>query len=123
MKSQNYTVPMIIGLVQYRSKVAEQTYYTADLVASEMIMDLDVVLHRANLTAKQQFILDNYWGLGYTQEEVARMMSITQQMVEKHCRAIKKKIKAVLTSMGEIPAETDKVAVIATSGFSGVCCG
>lgn len=98
----DYTVPFMVSLIQNSRKIGEQRFYKADLSASDLLMDLDIVLDRASLTDKQRYILENYWIAGYTQEEVAKTLGITQQMVEKHCRAVKKKIRKILKGMGEV---------------------
>lgn len=102
MKIRNYSVPFIVTLIQNRDKISEQRFYKADLTACDMLMDMEVIIERASLTAKQRYILENCWVNGYTQEEVAKTLGITQQMCEKHSRAIKKKIKKVLKEMGEL---------------------
>lgn len=105
MKARNYTVPFIVSLIQNRDKISEQRFYKADLSACDMLMDMEMIIERANLTDKQRFILENCWVKGYTQEEVAQKMGITQQMCEKHSRAIKKKIRRILQEMGELSHE------------------
>ena len=102
MRASNYTVPFIISLIQNKLKIGESRFFKADLSASDMLLDLDYILEKSNLTDKQKYILDNYWIAGYTQDEVAKQLGITQQMVEKHSRAIKKKVQKILLDMGEI---------------------
>lgn len=102
MKKTRYTVQYIVTLTQNLHKVSEQRFYKADLAASVLLMDLELILGRAKLTEKQEYILRKYWIEGYTQEEVACSLGITQQMCEKHSRAIKKKLSKVLKNMGEI---------------------
>ncbi|HID0815726.1 TPA: sigma factor-like helix-turn-helix DNA-binding protein [Clostridium botulinum] len=102
MGAGKYTVPFIVSLAQNRDKISESRFYKADLSASDLLMDLEIILDRANLTDKQRYILENCWIKSYTQEEVACDLGVTQQMVEKHCRAIKKKIRKILKDMGEL---------------------
>ncbi|MFT8313279.1 MAG: hypothetical protein ABF633_03375 [Clostridium sp.] len=102
MQINNYTVEHIISLLQNKHKLGESRYYKADLEASNLLMDLDLIIEQSQLTKKQQFIVDHYWIAGYTQEEVASKLDITQQMVVKHCNAVKKKIERVLIDMGEL---------------------
>lgn len=102
MKTSKYTVPFIVSMIQNKHKISESRFYKADLTASDMLMDLELIIERSNLTDKQRYILNHYWIAGYTQDEVAQKLGITQQMVEKHSRAIKKKIRKVLQDMGEI---------------------
>lgn len=102
MKANKYTVPFIVSLIQNKDKIGESRFYKADLSACDILIDLDTILEKANLTAKQQYILENCWIKGYTQDEVAKKLGITQQMCVKHCNAIKKKIERVLMDMGEI---------------------
>lgn len=102
MTKDKYTVPFLVSMIQNRYKIGESRFFKADLSACDMLMDLDIILLRSKLTAKQQYILENYWVAGYTQEEVAKTMQITQQMIEKHCRAMKKKMKKILKEMGEV---------------------
>lgn len=102
MQVKNYSVPFMISIIQNRYKIGESRFFKADLSASDMLIDLDSVIDKANLTDKQKYIMEHYWIRGFTQEEVAKTMGITQQMCEKHSRAIKKKIKKILQDMGEI---------------------
>lgn len=102
MRMRRYTVPFIVSLIQNKDKISESRFYKADLVASDLLMDLEIVLEMASLTDKQKYILENCWIKGYTQVEVAEKMGITQQMCEKHSRAIKKKIKRILHEQGEL---------------------
>lgn len=101
MKVLDYSVPFVVGLLQNMDKISEKRYYKADLSASDLLLDLELIVRKANLTDKQFYILTHYWIEGYTQEEVAQNLGITQQMVEKHTRAIKKKIHKILIDMGE----------------------
>ena len=102
MRATKYTVPFIISLIQNKYKIGESRFFKSDLAASDMLMDLECILEESKLTDKQDYILNNYWIAGFTQEEVAKQLGITQQMIEKHSRAIKKKIKRTLQDMGEV---------------------
>lgn len=102
MKVNNYTVPFIVAVVQSVDKLQTQRFYKNDLAISDILLDLDLLMEQAALTEKQQYILTKYWIEGYTQEQVANMLNITQQMVEKHTKAVKKKFQKVLESWGEI---------------------
>lgn len=95
-------MPYIVSLIKNRDKVSEARFYKADLAASDLLMDLDLIIERIHLTDKQRFIMRRYWIEGYTQEEVAKELHVTQQMIEKQCRYIRKKIRKVLKEMGEI---------------------
>lgn len=101
MKRKFYTVDFIVAIVQNWDKLSATANYKSEFLASDMLLDLEIILKKAKLTDKQQLILDKHWREGYTQEEVAITLGITQQMVEKHCRAIKKKIEKILNSMEE----------------------
>lgn len=102
MKVEKYTTPFIVALIQGRERIKEQRFYKSDLSASDMLLDLELIVELANLTEKQSYILEKYWVEGYTQSQVAEGLGITQQMVEKQTRAIKKKITRVLEEWGEI---------------------
>ena len=80
-------------MIQNKYKIGESRFFKADLSACDTLMDLENIITRANLTDKQKYIMENYWIAGFTQDEVAKRLGITQQMVEKHSRAIKKKVK------------------------------
>lgn len=102
MKTNQYSVPFMVSLAQNSEKISEQRFYRGDISASDLLMDLEILIKTAEFTDKQLFILNHYWIQGYTQEDVADKLGITQQMVEKHTRAIKKKIDRVLQKWGEI---------------------
>lgn len=102
MRVNNYTVSFMVSLLQNREKVSESRFYKADLNASDFLIDLDNILKKAKLTDKQKFVLEYCYIYGYTQYEVALIMGVTQQMIEKHTRAIKKKIRKILREQEEI---------------------
>ncbi|OAA90881.1 hypothetical protein [Clostridium ljungdahlii] len=66
MKINNYTVPFVVKMIQEIYKLDEQRFYKADLSASDLLMDLNLILSKINLTNKQAFILEKYWQEGYT---------------------------------------------------------
>lgn len=102
MKVNRYTVPFIVAVVQSIDKLKNQRFYKNDMAISDILLDVELLLEQAVLTNKQRYILEKYWVEGFTQEQVANMLNITQQMVEKHTKAIKKKFEKVLESWGEI---------------------
>ena len=101
----NYTVDTIISLLKNRDRVGEFRYYKGDIDACATLIDLERLLSMIQLTDKQAIVVEMYWGQGYTQDEVAKMLGVTQQMVEKHCRFIKAKIEKVLKIWGELEDE------------------
>lgn len=102
MKVNRYTVPFIVSVVQSMDKLRTQRFYKNDMAISDILLDVELLLEQAVLTDKQQYILEKYWVGGHTQEQVANMLNITQQMVEKHTKAIKRKFEKVLESWEEI---------------------
>lgn len=94
--TQKYTVFMIISLLQNKSKVEQFRYYKGDFNACGLLIDLERIIQLCKLTNKQSFVVEKHFVEGYTQEEVATMLGVTQQMVEKHCRVVKSKIDKVL---------------------------
>lgn len=102
MKVNRYTVPFIVATVQSIDKLKVQRFYKNDMAISDILLDVELLLEQAALTNKQKYILEKYWVAGYTQEQVADMLNISQQMVEKHTKAIKKKFEKVLESWEEI---------------------
>lgn len=101
----NYTVENIVALLKNRYRVGEFRFYKGDIDASNTLIDLERLLASIKLTDKQAIVVKKYWEEGYTQEEVARMLGVTQQMVEKHCRFVKVKIEKALKVWGEIKDE------------------
>lgn len=65
-------------------------------------MDLEIILSRAKLTKRQNYIMQKYWIEGYTQEELAKELNIKQPVVSKHLRYIRKKLHKALKEMGEV---------------------
>lgn len=102
MKVNRYTVPFIVAAIQSMDKLKVQRFYKNDMAISDILLDVELLLEQAALTNKQKYILEKYWIGGYTQEQVANMLNITQQMVEKHTKAIKKKFKKVLETWEEL---------------------
>lgn len=83
-------------------KLKESRFYKGDLTASEILLDVDTIIAEANLNERQSFVLEQYWKQGSTQEDVAKQLGVSQQMVEKHCKRIKAKIEIVLMGWGEL---------------------
>lgn len=96
MVNCGYTVPMVISMLNNLAKIEQYRFYKGDFVASDMLIDLKIIMSSCKLTAKQKIVIEKHLIEGYTQEEVASMLGVTQQMIEKQCRAIKKKIGKVL---------------------------
>ncbi|WMU08085.1 hypothetical protein vBCtySFA67_00067 [Clostridium phage vB_CtyS-FA67] len=102
MQIGKYTTAKVVALIKNRNKIAESRFYKADLTASDLLIDLDDIIVRIELSDKQAYIVQKHWIEGYSQPEVARKLNVTQQMVLKQCQYIKNKIEGVLKEMGEI---------------------
>ena len=56
MQTKKYTVPYVVSLIRNKYKISESRFYKADLSASDLLMDLEIILERIHLTDKQEFI-------------------------------------------------------------------
>ena len=81
--------------------MSEQRFFAADELARDIILDLDLLLSRLQLTEKQTEVLELHFKQGYTQEEIAKKWDTSQVNVFYHVRAIKSKIKKELEGWGK----------------------
>ena len=90
-----YTSKSMITAMSNRQKVQEGLYYSG-LDHIELIMDIDLMIKEAKLTDKQLKVVELYFFKQFTQEEVSRVMNISQQAVLDHLKKVKFKIGKVL---------------------------
>lgn len=91
-----------MSILQNYYKLKEARFYKGDLSASAILVDVDSLIARSNLNEKQAYVVQYYWKEGYTQEEVATHLGVSQQMVDKYCKRVKSKIEGELKKWGEI---------------------
>ena len=91
-----YTLNQMINLLQNRKKLRESAHYGGGERQIDMLVDLEILLRQCNLTDKQQDVLRLYYDEQLTQEEVAKVLNISQQAVLDHLNKIKQKINTVI---------------------------
>lgn len=92
----------ILYLLANKRKLQIDAYVKGSYGAVELLIDLDSVLSEANLTERQQEIVDLYYFKNWTQSEIANHYNISQQAVVASLNWVKSKINTVLTDWGEI---------------------
>lgn len=102
LKINNYSVNGIIELIKNYYNLKEVRLYKGDSFASDLIMDIDLLLDNCNLSDRQFVVVEKCWKEGWKQDEVANLLGVSQQMVDKHTRSVKKKIEKILREWGEI---------------------
>lgn len=102
LKINNYTVNGVIELIKNYYNLKEVRLYRGDSFASDLVLDIDLILDKCNLSERQFVVVDKCWKEGWKQEEVADLLGVSQQMVDKHTRSVKKKIEKILIEWGEI---------------------
>jgi DNA-directed RNA polymerase specialized sigma24 family protein len=101
MEISNYTVPFVVALMQNKGKLIEASEHGSDMTATDMLMDLDYIMNRAELTDKQKLVVETCWVKGFSQREAGKLLGISQQMCTKHSNAVKKKIEITLKTLEE----------------------
>ena len=91
-----YTLPVVLGIMSNRQKIQEAVYYSGGVAQVDMLIDLDSIIEQAKLTEKQMLVTKLYYFEQCTQEEVAKVMNISQQAVLDHLQKIKFKIGKVV---------------------------
>ena len=96
MKDFNYTFDSVIGILTRYYNMQEDACYSGVMTQHDYKMDVDSIMEKANLTDKQQSILKMHHIIGYTQEEIAQQLGISQQGVFNSLRGVKRRIEKVL---------------------------
>lgn len=66
----------------------------------DTVIDSERAIKKAGLTVQQQKVIELRWILGYTQNEVAEIMQLSQPTVLQHEQYAKKKVQKVLEEWG-----------------------
>lgn len=96
-----YTQTYIVGAMTNRYKIIESCYYSGSIDSMDLIMDIDLLLKKAQLTEKQMEVVKLHYFEQYSQGETAKKLGITQQAVDSHVSNIKRKINKVLKDWKE----------------------
>ena len=83
----------------------EQVYYTSNFNVIDTIVDMDILLNKANLTHTEAEAFRLYFIEGYTLKEIADRSGATPQATFNNIKRLKYKIRRVLKSWGEVPHE------------------
>ncbi|MBC9785929.1 RNA polymerase subunit sigma-28 [Heliobacterium chlorum] len=85
----------IYALLANVHKLREMRFSRADYAASDLLIDFTNSVVEASLTSRQRLVIYLVYFRGYTQQEVARRLSITQQGVSDHINAAVSRIAVV----------------------------
>lgn len=90
----SYTTGTMVGAMTNKKKIEESLYYSG-VDKLDLLIDIDLLLEEAKLTERQKEVVKLYFFLQYTQEEVSKVLGISQQAVLDHIKKIKNKIQKV----------------------------
>lgn len=90
----SYTTGFMVGAMTNKKKIEESLYYSG-VDKLDLLIDIDLLLAEAKLTERQKEVVVLYFFLQYTQEEVSKVLGISQQAVLDHIKKIKNKIQKV----------------------------
>ncbi|MCW2279294.1 sigma factor-like helix-turn-helix DNA-binding protein [Heliophilum fasciatum] len=85
----------IYALLLNVHKLREMRFRRGDYAASDLLTDFTHSILEADLTVRQQLVIYLVYFRGFTQQEVARQLSITQQGVSDHINAAVARIATV----------------------------
>ena len=91
----SYTTGFMVGAMTNKKKIEESLYYSG-VDKLDLLIDIDLLLVEAKLTERQKEVVELYFFLQYTQEEVSEVLGISQQAVLDHIKKIKNKIQKVI---------------------------
>ena len=91
----SYTTGLMVGAMTNKKKIEESLYYSG-VDKLDLLIDIDLLLVEAKLTERQKEVVELYFFLQYTQEEVSKVLGISQQAVLDHIKKIKNKIQKVI---------------------------
>lgn len=97
MNSSNlgYTSSFMVGAMTNKKKIEESLYFSG-VDKLDLLIDIELLLKEAKLTERQKEVVDLYFFNQYTQEEVSKVLGISQQAVLDHIKKIKNKIQKVI---------------------------
>lgn len=90
------TKEFFLGALANKKNLEESSFYSAGVDSLDILMTIEKLVSEAKLTSKQNTVLELYFYDQLTQEEVSRIMGISQQAVLDHLEKIKKKLNKVL---------------------------
>ena len=90
-----YTKGFMLGSMTNKLKIEESLLFSG-IDNLEILLDIELMLQEARLTEKQVQVVDLYFFNQHTQEEVSKVLGISQQAVLDHIKKVKIKIEKVL---------------------------
>lgn len=91
-----YSTAFVVGTLANRKKIEESLYYAGGISNLDTLLDIDLLIQASNLTEKQFQVLQLYYYNQLTQEEISRVMGISQQAVLDHLNKVKQKLGRVI---------------------------
>lgn len=94
-KKAQYTVKAVVYLLKERSAL-EALKEKGDIVATQILVDLDTIIAEAEPTEKQAKAMELVWVRGYKLKDAGEILGITAQGVYFNLKLFQNKIKAVV---------------------------
>lgn len=95
-----YNVKAVVHLIKERPAI-EALKESGDIVATQILADLDLIIKEASPTTKQKQAMELVWVEGYKLAEAGEKLGITAQGVYFNLKLFQKKIKAVTERWSE----------------------
>lgn len=106
MADIKYTERVVYSTLKSRPQIEEQLYYSSNMDALDVLMDMDNLIKQAKLTPYQSVIFDLYFRQGYQMHEIAQMVGVKHHTnISMAIKNAKKKIKKILVKWGEVDGE------------------
>ena len=102
MDNFEYTFLAVVGLLSKYDDMTQDAQYSGCISHHVYKMDVDTIIDKANITDKQRNIVVMHYIEGYTQEEIAKTLGITQQGVFNSLTGVKKRIEKVLKGWNNV---------------------
>lgn len=100
-----YTTNFMVGAMTNRAKL-EASVYASGIESADLVMDIDNLIQEAKLTKKQAEVVRLYYYNQMTQEEVSKVLGISQQAVLDHLNKIKDKLTKVIERWEKLDDES-----------------
>lgn len=94
-KKAQYTVKAVVYLLKERSAL-EALKEKGDIVATQILVDLDTIIAEAEPTEKQAKAMELVWVRGYKLKDAGEILGITAQGVYFNLKLFQNKIKTVV---------------------------
>ena len=106
MANIKYTENTVYNTLKNRHSIEEKIYFSSNMDALDVLIDMDRLLKIAKLTPYQRRVLDLYYLQGYQMHQIAKIVGVKHHTnISMAIKNAKKKIRKVLCDWGELKDE------------------